>query len=258
MSYEAILVEKQEHIATIILNRPEKLNTFNTPLARELNQALLKLDEDDDVRVIVIKGAGEGFCAGIDMAEFEGKSPLEYYEWITLMDEAAKIISLIGKPVIASAHKIAVANGTGIVAAADMAIAAEGTKFGTTAINVGLFCTGPAVPLSRVLGRKKALELLMTGDIIDADEAARIGLVNKVVPIEKLEEETMILAKKLAAKSPLALQLGKKAFYKMSDMEYSKAFDISDNLFAVICTTEDAHEGVNAFLQKRKPEWKLK
>ena len=258
MNYEALLLEKTEHIGIITLNRPESLNTFNVPLASELNQALIELDADEDVRVVIIRGAGKGFCAGINVGDLEGKSPLQYYEWITLMEEWALTISRIRKPVIASVHKIAVANGIGIVASSDLCIAAEGTQFGATAVNVGLFCMGPAVPLSRSLGRKKALELLLTGDMIDAVEAERIGLINKVVPMDQLEEETMKLARKLAAKSPLGVQLGKQSFYKMADLPYEKAFELTGNHFAILCTTEDAHEGVDAFLNKRQAEWKLK
>ena len=258
MNEKTILIERQEHIGIIILNRPDRLNTFNAQLAKELKKALIELDEEKDIRVIVIKGAGEGFCAGIDIAEIEGKSPLELQKWEINMDEWLKTIAHISKPVIVAAHKIAVANGIGIVAAADLAIAAEGTKFGATAINVGLFCMVPAVPLSRSLGRKKALELLLTGDIIDSEEALRIGLINKVVPKEELEAETLKMARKLADKSPVALQTGKRSFYKMSDLEYSKALDISGNDFAMLGTTEDAREGIDAFFNKRKPEWKLK
>ncbi len=259
MNKDAVLVEKTEHIGIITLNRPESLNTFDVPLATQLNQALIDLDADDETRVVIIKGAGKGFCAGIDIGALsEGKSPLEYYEWITLMEEWAITISKMKKPVIASAHRIAVANGIGIVASSDLCIAAEGTKFGATAVNVGLFCMGPAVPLSRSLGRKRTLELLLTGDVIDAVEAERIGLINRVVPMDKLEEETMKLARALAAKSPLGVQLGKKSFYDMADLSYEKAFELTGNHFAILCTTEDAHEGVDAFLNKRKPEWKLK
>lgn len=258
MSEAAILVEKSDHIGTVILNRPKELNTFSAALATEFNRALLDLDQDTDTRVVVIKGNGKGFCAGIDVNELEGKTPLEYYQWISTMEQPLQTIAKMGKPVITAAHNIAVANGIGIVAASDLAVAAEGTRFGATAVSVGLFCMGPAVPLSRCLGRKKALELVLTGDMIEAKEAERIGLINKVVPMEKLEETTMKLAQKLAAKSPLGVQLGKKSFYKMSDLEYDKAFELTANHFAILCTTEDAHEGVNAFLNKRKPEWKLK
>ncbi|MDD4803286.1 MAG: enoyl-CoA hydratase-related protein [Syntrophomonas sp.] len=255
MSYEAIIIEKQEHIGVITLNRPESLNTFDVCLATEFNDALNKLDEDEEIRVVILKGAGKGFCAGIDLSGLEGKSPLEYYNWVQLMDKWGLTISKMKTPVIASVHNIAVANGIGIVASADLAIAAEGTKFGATAVNVGLFCMGPAVTLSRCIGRKKALELLMTGDLIDAREAERIGLINKVVAPEKLEEETLALAQKLVAKSPLALQMGKQSFYKMADLELEKAFELTKNHFAMLCTTHDAHEGVNAFLAKRPPNW---
>jgi len=258
MVYETLIATKKDYIGTITLNRPENMNTFNVPLSTELNEALMDMEKDPEVRVVVIKGEGKAFCAGIDVNDLEGKTPIEYKKWVDNMEKMSLTIASMGKPVIASAHKIAVANGVGIIASADLAIAEEGTRFGTTAINVGLFCMGPAVPLSRSVGRKKALELLLTGDLIDAAEAERIGLINKVVPKGELEAETMKMAEKLAAKSPLALQLGKKSFYAMSDMEYGKAFELVNNHFAVLCTTEDAHEGVDAFLEKRKPEWKLK
>ncbi len=259
MNYEAILVECKEHIGIITLNRPEQLNTFNKVLAIELNTALEELDKNDEIRVVIIKGAGRAFCAGIDVKEmFEQRDNAESLKWIESMENNSLIMARMAKPVIASVHNIAVANGIGVVASADLAIAAEGTKFGATAVNVGLFCMGPAVPLSRNLGRKKALELLLTGDMIDAEEAERIGLINKVVPIDKLEEETMNMARKLATKSPLGVQLGKKSFYKMADLEYSKAMELVNNHFIMLLNTEDAHEGVEAFLNKRAPKWKMK
>ena len=256
MSYENIVIERENHVSTIILNRPEQFNTFNTTLARELNKALLELEEDKRVRVVVIKGAGKAFCTGIDISEFAGKSLREYREWVGLMERMIHVIACMKKPVIASAHGYAVANGAGLIAACDLAVVAEGTKIGATAVNVGLFCMGPAVPMSRSLSRKRCLEMIMTGDMIDARDAERWGMVNRVVPLEKLEEETMSLANKLAEKSPLALQMGKQAFYGMSDMGYGKALEYSNELFAALCVTEDAGEGVDAFLNKRKPEWK--
>lgn len=258
MNYETLLVTKEEYIGTIMLNRPDDLNTFNDPLAIELNEALIELENDSDVRVVVIKGAGRAFCAGIDLNGVEGKSPVQLKAWVDRMEEASITMSKMGKPVIASAHNIAVANGIGVVAAADLAIAEEGTRFGATAVNVGLFCMGPAVPLAKNLGKKNALELLLTGEMIEADEAERIGLINKTVPKGELEAETLKLARALAAKSPLALQLGKKSFYAMNDMEFEKAFELVNNHFAMICTTEDAKEGVDAFFSKRPGNWKLK
>ncbi|MFZ7103272.1 MAG: enoyl-CoA hydratase/isomerase family protein [Peptococcaceae bacterium] len=258
MNFESIIVEKKDHIGEIIFNRPESLNTFNTQLAADLNNALEGLEQDLMIRVIIVKGKGKGFCAGIDVNELAGKTPLDYYNWVQIMEKPFLTIANMKKPVIVSVQDFAIANGIGLVAAADLAIAAEGARFGATAVNVGLFCMGPAVPLARNIGKKKALELVLTGDIIDAGEAERIGLLNKVVPKEQLEEETMKLANKLAAKSPLAVQLGKRSFYKMADLEYEKAFEMVNNHFAMLCTTEDAHEGVNAFLNKRTPCWKQK
>lgn len=258
MSYSTVIVEHENYVGTITLNRPEQFNTFSSDMAIELNQALIQLDNETEVRVVVVKGAGKAFSTGIDVSEFFGKSLKEYRAWVGLMEQMGNVIAYMKKPVIASAHGYAVANGAGLIAACDLAIVAEGTKIGTTAINVGLFCMGPAVPLSRSLGRKRCLEMLLTGDMIDARDAEQWGLVNKVVPGDQLEAETMALANKLAEKSPLALQMGKQSFYGMSDMEFGKALEYSNETFAALCVTEDAQEGVDAFLKKRKPVWKEK
>lgn len=256
MSYETISVDVEKNIGKISLNRPEKYNTFSTLLASELNEALLEFDEAEEVRVIVLKGAGKSFCAGIDISEFEGKTEREYKEWVGLMEEPFITIANMKTPVIASVHGHAVANGIGLVAACDLAIVSEDAKLGATAVNVGLFCMGPAVPLYRSLGRKRTLELVLTGDMIDGEKAEEWGLVNRAVATDELEEETMKLAEKLASKSPIALQMGKEAFYNQEDMGFEKALEYSDEIFAGLCTTEDAEEGVEAFLEDRKPEWK--
>ncbi len=258
MAYNSIIVERKEHVGIIILNRPDHFNTFSTELATELNQALVELDNDDTIRVAVVKGAGKAFSTGIDISEFFGKSLLEYREWVGKMEQMNHVIGYMKKPVIASVHGYAVANGAGLMAACDLAVVAEGTKIGATAVNVGLFCMGPAVPISRSIGRKRTLEMILTGDMIDAETAERWGLVNKVVPADKLEEETMALALKLAEKSPIAVRMGKRAYYGMSDMEFGKAMEYSNEMFAELCTTEDAQEGVDAFLNKRKAVWKGK
>ncbi len=256
MKFETVLTDVKDHIGTITFNRPEQLNTFSTTLAEELAEALLWMQEEKDVHVIVLKGNGRAFCAGIDISEFEGKNIVQYREWIERMERPIHLIPKISKPVIASAHGFAVANGIGLVAASDLAIVTEDIKMGATAINVGLFCMGPGVPLARSLGNKKALYLLFTGDMINGKEAEEIGLVNKAVASGALEEETLKLAQKLAAKSPIALQMGKRAFYEMQDMPYSIGLSHTNELFAQLCTTYDAKEGVNAFLEKRKPEYK--
>lgn len=255
MNWETIIYGKNDKVGVITLNRPEANNTFDLTMARELNDALRSMDDESDVNVIVINANGRNFCTGIDVNFVDGKSMDEYLKWVRLMEEMNTTIAKIKKPVIASVHKIAVANGIGLVAACDLAIASDNSKFGATAINVGLFCMGPAVPLYKSLGRKKTLELIMTGDLIGAEEALRIGLINKVVPAERLEEETMKYAKKLAGKSPRAMQLGKESFYQMEDMKFEDALDVTNYHFATLCTTEEAQEGVRAFLEKREPKW---
>lgn len=258
MAYETVLVEREGHIGTITLNRPDQLNTFTTRMARELCAGLAELDSEDETRVVVIQGAGKAFCCGIELSEYHGKTQQEYREWIAVMEHMVPVLASLKKPVIASAHGFAVANGAGIIAASDLAVVEEGTRIGLTAVNVGLFCMGPAVPVSRILGRKRCLELLMTGDMIDAETAERWGLVNRVAPAGRLREETLALAGKLAEKSPLAVQMGKQAYYGMSDLEYEKALAYTNELFAALCMTEDAREGIDAFLNRRKPEWKLR
>ncbi len=258
MAYETLLLERRDNIGFISLNRPAQLNTFSSLLANEFNRALEELEKDPETRVIVIRGEGKAFCAGIDVNELEGKACLDYYRWVGSMEEMALRMSRMGKPVIASVHDLAVANGIAIVAASDLAIAAEGARFGATAVNMGLFCMGPAVVLSRCIGQKKTMELLLTGEMIDAEEAWRVGLINKVVSKDALASETEALAAKLAKKSPLAMQLGKKSFYKMQDLELEKAFELVNNHFALLCSSEDAHEGVDAFLNKRTPQWKMR
>jgi enoyl-CoA hydratase/carnithine racemase len=256
MVYETLIAETADHIGRIRLNRPEQLNTFNTTMAEELLDRLKGFEEDGTVRVIVISGAGKAFCAGIDVNELFGKSTLEYRNWIELMESPLVAISTMSKPVIAQVHGVAAANGAGLVAACDLAIASEGARLGLTAINVGLNCVGPVVPVARAVGRKRALELLLLGELISASRALEMGLVNKVCPEGDLERETLALASALARKSPLAVQIAKKSFYSAEDMSYQKAFEYMKEAFARLCSTDDAKEGVQAFLGKRSPQWK--
>lgn len=256
MAYSSVIVKQGDHLGTITLNRPKQLNTFNPSLAKELHQALTELESDQAVRVIILKGAGRAFCAGIDVKDFFGKTASEYREWIGLMEAPLLEISMMNKPVIAQVHGVAAANGAGLVAAADLAVAADDARLGLTAINVGLNCIGPVVPVTRSVGRKRALELLLYGELIGADEALNMGLVNRVVPSADLETETRNWALKLAKKSPVAVQLSKEAFYAAADLDYHKSFQYMNEAFARLCTTEDAGEGIRAFLEKRDPEWK--
>ena len=257
MAYENLIVETSDtFVGTITLNRPDQMNTFTTGLSQDLYDALLEMDKDDAVRVILLKGAGRAFCAGIDVNELFGKSAQEYRAWIEHMERPLVTISKLSKPVLAQVQGVAAANGMGLVAACDLAIAAKNTKMGLTAINVGLNCVGPVIPVSKSIGRKKAMELLLYGDLIKAPEAMEMGLINRVVPKEDLEQEALAWAESLAKRSPVAVQIAKKAYYAAEDMNYDKQFEYMNEAFARLCTTEDAKEGVSAFFEKRKPEWK--
>lgn len=259
MSYEHIITTINDRfVGTITLNRPDQLNTFNSIFAVELNTALQEMDENQDVRVILIKGAGKAFSAGIDVNELEGKSAMEYRAWIENMEKPLISIAKLKKPVVAQVQGVAVANGMGLAVAADLTIAAENVKMGLTAINVGLNCVGPIIPVARCVGRKKALELLLFGELIKGPELKELGLVNRLVPKDKLDEEAMLWAEKLAQKSPIAVQIAKQGYYSSEDMEYFRQFDFMNEAFARLCTTADAKEGVKAFFEKRNPQWENK
>lgn len=259
MNYEKVIVEiGDKYVAEVTLNRPDNLNTFDSTMAAELYDALFAMDAEKSVRVILLKGAGKAFCAGIDVNELAGKSTMQYRDWIERMERPLVAISQMKKPVIAQLQGVAAANGMGLVAAADMAIAAQNARMGLTAINVGLNCVGPVIPVARCVGRKKALELLYYGDLISASEALALGLINKMVPKDELETEARRWAEELAQKSPLALQIAKRAFYHAEDMDYEKQFAHMNEAFARLCSTDDAKEGVQAFFEKRKPQWQEK
>jgi enoyl-CoA hydratase/carnithine racemase len=256
MTYEKLIVSiGHDFVAELTLNRPDHLNTLDSPMADELHAALLELDADPQVRVVLLKGAGKAFCAGIDVHELPGKSALEYREWIERMERPLVAVSRMKTPVIAQVHGVAVANGMGIAAAADLVIAADNARMGLTAINVGLNCVGPVIPVARCVGRKKALELLLYGNLIPAAEALALGLVNRLVPKDELEAEARRWAAELARKSPVAVQIAKSAFYSSEDMGYAQQFAFMNEAFARLCSTEDAKEGVQAFFEKRQPVW---
>lgn len=238
-----------DRVGIIELTRPEQLNTFSTRLADELDQALRAFGDDPEARAIVVRGSGDAFSAGIDLTEYEClEGHDEYLAWVEGMEEPFRTLADVGTPVIAAAHGHAAANGIGLVAACDLAVVAEGTKLGATAPKVGLFCMGPAVPLMGSLTRKRCLELLLTGDMIDAETAHEWGLVNRVVPRDRLQDEAMDLATTIADKSPVAVQMGKEAYYDMIDMGYEEALGYSNERFATLCESADAAEGIAAFL----------
>jgi enoyl-CoA hydratase/carnithine racemase len=257
LQYENVVIEiGDDFVASITLNRPSKLNTFNTPLATELDRALVELDAEKAVRVIILKGNGKVFCAGIDVSDFFGKDVMAYREWIECMERPLVTMNGMKKPVIAQVHGVAAANGAGLVGSADLAIAADNARIGLTAINVGLNCIGPVVPVARSAGRKRALEMLLYGNLYSASEALDMGLINRIVPEAALEKETRDWAAILAQKSPIALQIAKKSFYAAEDMDYKTAFEYMNEAFARLCSTKDAAEGITSFLEKRAPVWR--
>ena len=247
---ETVDCSRDDHVGRITLARPEAMNTFSTELAQDLDAALHALDEDDDVRAIVVDGAGKCFSAGIDLSEHgDHETESEYEAWVARMEEPFHTLTEMRTPVIAAAHGHAAANGIGLVAACDLAVAAEGTKFGATAPKVGLFCMGPAVPLMKALTRKRCLELILTGELIDAETALEWGLINRVAPEGEQLDAAMELAETIAQKSPMGVQMGKRAFYEMVELDYDEALTYSNEQFATLCTTEDANQGIAAFLE---------
>jgi enoyl-CoA hydratase/carnithine racemase len=247
--YDAVVVGHDGHVGRITLDRPEAMNTFSTALATELDEALRQLDADDSVRAVVVDGAGDAFSAGIDLSEYDPDATEDAHEtWVARMEEPFHTIHEMRTPVVAAAHGHAAANGIGLVAACDLAVAAEGTMLGATAPKVGLFCMGPAVPLLDCLPKKRATELLLTGELIDAETAAEWGLLNRVAPAGEHVAAAMGLAETMAAKSPEALRRGKRAVSEFEEMAYGDALDHSNERFAALCATADAREGIAAFI----------
>lgn len=253
-----ILTEKKGHIGYITLNRPEEHNTFTVEFAELLNKALNEYEKDTAIRAVIIKANGKNFSTGINLRDFDDKSPSDYRKFIAIMDMHNHTIAKMSKPVIAAVKGYCVANGAGLSFACDLTVAAETAKFGTTAINVGLICTGPGIPLLANVGRKKAMEMVLLGEMITAQQAYELGLVNWVAKEEELEAKADEIAEKLSKKSPLAIAAGKRGLSRSAEVGYSQAIDFGTEMFASLCTSEDAKEGVRAFLEKRTPEWKLK
>jgi len=256
MPNELILTRKEGAVGRITLNRPEAMNTFTVPFARQLDAALWDMEEDPEIRVLVIDGAGKNFCTGIELDQFPTRTQREAREFLYQIDAFYHTLARMKTVTIAAVQGYALANGAGLAFGCDLTVATDTSRFGTTAINVGLICLGPAAPMMRSLGLKKTLEMVLTGDMISAGEAEELGLVNQVVPETELAAAADSLASKLAAKSPLALQIGKEGINRLNDIPYHQGLDLMDDLFATLCSTEDAVEGVSAFLAKRPPEWK--
>ncbi len=259
MSDEAILLreDRSDGLTTLTLNRPQQFNSLSVDLLHALQTALDALAADAAVRVVVIAGAGKAFCAGHDLKEMRANHDKAFMQ--ALFRQCGKLmltITRMPQPVIARVHGIATAAGCQLVSMCDLAVAADVARFATSGINVGLFCATPGVGLSRNLGRKQALEMLLTGDFIDAQTAMRQGLINRVVPLETLDAEVDSLAQSILGKSSVAIGMGKQMFYRQLEMGLDAAYQYAAEVMACNMMSEDAGEGIDAFMGKRKAQWK--
>ena len=253
----ALLLESlDDGVLRLTLNRPAARNALSVGLMTALARALERAAADRACRVVVIAGAGVGFCAGHDLRELRGGPNRAAYERIFAQCSALMLqIVRLPKPVIAEVHGVATAAGCQLVATCDLAVAAEDARFATPGIAIGLFCSTPMVALSRNLGRKAAMEMLLTGDLIDAASARALGLVNRVVPRAELAAATLALARQIAARSALTLAIGKEAFYAQAELPLADAYRYAAEVMTRNMLARDAAEGIDAFLEKRQPVW---
>jgi enoyl-CoA hydratase/carnithine racemase len=255
MSYEHIRFASEGNIALVTLNRPNRRNALSLALMQELIHCLSEVGGRRDLRVVILSGAGKVFCSGHDLSEMTGRDINEYRSLFNVCTELMSKLQSIPQPVIAEVQGIATAAGCQLVATCDLAIASENAAFATPGVKIGLFCTTPMVALSRVIGRKRALEMLLTGELIDAHRAAEWGLVNRVVPADRLPEETRQLAGRIAQASDLVVALGKQAFYIQVDLDQPKAYAYAKEVMSMNSLAHDAQEGISSFLEKRTPCW---
>ncbi|MFC1995697.1 enoyl-CoA hydratase-related protein [Chloroflexota bacterium] len=257
MDYQTIIVKRKKRVGIITLNRPDKHNALNTQLEKETLEALRELENAPGIGSIIIRGGGSSFCSGHDFSELKGETVVELRKIFRQSLYLIETINTIGKPVIASVHGYATAMGCALAVGCDLVIAAEDALFQLPGVRFGIACISPVAVLSRSVGRKKCLELLLTADPIDARQAERAGLVNRVVPLEVLDSVTEGLAERITHNAPLALQLGKQAFYTMSGMAQNQAYNYAAEMMSINTDTGDGQEGVTSFLEKRKPQpWK--
>lgn len=253
-----VLREDADGVATLTLNRPEKFNALSVALLTALRGELARLAEDNSVRVVVLAGAGRAFCAGHDLKEMRDNPGRQATKALfDLCSEVMLAIVRLPQPVIARVHGIATAAGCQLVATCDLAVAVEKARFAVSGVNLGLFCSTPMVALSRNLGRKQAMEMLLTGDFIDAPTALQQGLINRVVPAEDLDQAILDLAGKIGGKSAAAVALGKRLFYRQLEAGLEAAYDEAGETMTCNMMLEDAQDGIDAFVAKQPmPKWK--
>ncbi len=254
--YRSLLVSADGAAARIVLNRPDRRNALSFELIEELIAALRDCSAQADARAIVIEGAGRAFSAGHDLAEMIDRDDAFYRELFGACSAMMELLHELPQPVIAKVHGIATAAGCQLVAACDLAVAAQGTRFATPGVKIGLFCSTPMVPVSRAVGRKRAMQLLLTGEPIDATTALEWGLINRVVPGDELESAVRELVDAIARSSSYTVATGKQAFYDQVDRGEHDAYEHCQVVMAANASAHDAQEGMTAFLDKRPPTWR--
>jgi len=255
MNFDNLLITREGAAAVVTLHRPQRRNALSLALMQELIACLRQIGGDGETRAVILAAAGKVFCSGHDLSEMTGRSLSEYRHIFDVCSELMMQIQAIPQPVIAEVQGIATAAGCQLVAACDLAIASEDAAFATPGVKIGLFCTTPMVALTRAIGRKRALQMLLTGEMVPARTAAEWGLVNQVVPAADLPSATRQLAAKIADASPLVVSIGKQAFYTQIDLDQPKAYAYAKEVMAMNALASDAQEGIGAFLAKRPPCW---
>jgi enoyl-CoA hydratase/carnithine racemase len=255
MSYENLCFDTDGAVAVVTLNRPAKRNALSLGLMRELLDCLGWIGENAQLRAVILAAAGKVYSSGHDLGELVDRNINDYRQIFDVCAELMMKIQSIPQPVIAEVQGMATAAGCQLVATCDLAVAAEEASFATPGVRIGLFCTTPMVALSRAVGRKRALQMLLTGDAIDARTAAEWGLVNSVVPTDELRDQTKKLAARIAEASPVTLAIGKQAFYSQIDLDQPKAYAYAKEIMSMNSMADDAQEGISAFLGKRTACW---
>lgn len=253
--YECILTEREGPIVTVTMNRPAQRNALSLAHMRELTDALRTVGQDSSVRAVILRAAGPAFCAGHDLREMRDQDRAFYEETFGVCTELMLTVQRIPQPVIAQVHALATAAGCQLVATCDVVVAAQEAAFATPGVKVGLFCSTPMVALSRAVGQKKAMEMLLTGESISAAEALAAGLVTRVVPGPELEAATRALAEKIAQASAVVVGIGKQAFYHQASLSTPEAYAYAGGVMVDNALLPDAREGIAAFVEKRPPQW---
>jgi enoyl-CoA hydratase/carnithine racemase len=255
MPYDNLVVTREGELAVVTLNRPEKRNALSLAMMLELIDCLDGLGRDPAVRAVILRAAGKVFSSGHDLSEMTGKSVNEYRRLFDICTDLMMKVQSIPQPVIAAVQGLATAAGCQLVATCDLAIASEEAAFATPGVRIGLFCTTPMVALTRAVGRKRAMEMLLTGRKVAAREAAEWGLVNRVAAPDALEEEARAMARQIAEASSFTVGLGKQAYYAQIDLDQPKAYAYAKEVMSMNSLAADAQEGITAFLEKRTPCW---